>query len=436
MRTCIGLSLAAICLGLLGCAGPRPKQDPADAPGMPFTGAKLTRPPRGPTGPPAETDVLLAGQVVEKAFGKRVPDASIQLVDLEDANPTPAARLDFRANSDGYFFIPGLVQGHHYQLIARSKDGDHLLSGVTLAAPPNPRLSIYISEDLTSPSTPPPLSPPTPPNATPSTPTAPPSADRQSGTPPAVLSPPKPTPGSGAAAPSTPPLNKIAEGPPPESGGFQKIPAPPTASVPNPKPNPVLPPPPAFNPAPPPAAPPAAPPPTEQARHEVPALRSAPPFCVLEGNRLDNFSLPTVDGQPWEFRRDPPRKLVLLDFWKSNCAPCREAVPHLVQLQSAYGQAGLEVVGIAYEDGGPSAKQGIREVRLRNNINYTILIGADSQTGPCPVRTQFLVDRFPQLVLIDETGDILWRSNPQQPLSDQFSELTRTIDHKLNGNSH
>ena len=384
-----------------------------DGPGSPFTGAKLTKPGRDPAAPP-EADVLLAGQVVEKAFGKRVANASIQVVDLEDANPTPGARLDFTANSDGYFFIPGLQLGHHYQLIARSKDADHLRSGMTLAAPPNPRVSIYISEDLTSPLTPAPLAPPTPPAA------APPSADKQPTTPPAVLSPPKAAPGPDAAAPATPPLNRIAQGSLSEPGGFQKVPVPPTAEIPYGKPNPVLPPPPTFTPAQPPAASPMDVPRVDQTRHDSPAPRGAPPFCVLEGNRLDNFSLPTLDGPSWEFRRDPPRKLVLLDFWKSNCGPCREAIPHLVQLQNVYGRDGLEVVGIAYEDGGPLAKQGVREARARYHINYTILMGADSEAGACPVRSQFLVDRFPRLVLIDETGDILWRSSPEGLSDDEF----------------
>ena len=154
---------------------------------------------------------------------------------------------------------------------------------------------------------------------------------------------------------------------------------------------------------------------------------------MLEGNRLDNFSLPTLDGQSWEFRRDPPRKLVLLDFWKSNCGPCLEAIPHLVRLQDAYGRDGLEVVGIAYEDPAPPADQSlhVHGVKSRLHVNYTILIGADSAASACPVRSQFLVDRFPHLVLIDETGDILWRSNPDGLSDDQLGELKRQIEHKL-----
>ena len=154
---------------------------------------------------------------------------------------------------------------------------------------------------------------------------------------------------------------------------------------------------------------------------------------MLVGNRLDDFALTGLDGKTWQFRRDPPRKLVLLDFWKSNCAPCLAAIKHLRGLQERYGHDGLEVVGVAYEDPAPPAEQivSVRRARLRQDINYTILLGADSQAGPCPVRSQFMVDSFPRLVLIDETGDILWRSSAEG-LSDQaHKELEMEIWRKF-----
>lgn len=427
MRIQVGLPLAAVCLALIGCAAPGSKKNPTDDANSPFMGTKLTNPSRDPSSPPAEVDVLLAGQVVEKAFGKRVPNASIQVVDLEDANAASAARLDVRANSDGYFFIPGLQRGHHYQLIGRVKDGDHLLSGITLASPPNPRLAIYLSEDLSTPSTPAPLAAPTPP-----------AADKGAA-PSAILSPPKTNPApTNPGFSGDPPLNRIADGPQPETGGFSKAPLPPTATIPNGTGNPILPPPPSFSgqPQPTPSAPTSAPP-ADQTRRDAPPPRTAPPFCVLEGSRLDNFALPTLEGGSWEFRRDPSRKLVLLDFWKSNCGPCLAAIPRLERLQEKYGGDGLEVVGIAYEDEGPAAQQNlnVRSARARLHMNYTILMGADSRSGPCPVRSQFLVDRFPTLVLIDGNGEILWRSSPQG-LSDQaFRELDAWIDRQLHAPS-
>ena len=62
-------------------------------------------------------------------------------------------------------------------------------------------------------------------------------------------------------------------------------------------------------------------------------------------------------------------------------------------------------------------------------------MGADSEAGACPVRSQFLVDRFPHLVLIDETGDILWRSSPEGLSDDEFGALKRQIEQKLYRNT-
>jgi len=42
-------------------------------------------------------------------------------------------------------------------------------------------------------------------------------------------------------------------------------------------------------------------------------------------------------------------------------------------------------------------------------VNYTTLLGGGG-AGPCPVRAQFGVDRFPTLVLLDAGGQIVWRS--------------------------
>jgi thiol-disulfide isomerase/thioredoxin len=414
--------LAAAVVALAGCTTPGAKTDSPNAAPRPFTGLALTRPAgRDPSAPPPEVDNLLAGQVIERTFNKRVANASIQIVDLQDPNPAPAARLDVSANADGYFFIPGLQRGHNYQLIARVKDGDRLLSGATLAMPPNPRLSIFLSADYTSPSTPAPLTPPGSPGRA--------SADRDAapGAPSAVLEPPSKAPPD---APQ-PPLNRIADSDP---GGFPKIPLAPRVEIPNGSPNPILPPPPALRrdaPPPPPSADGA--PPLDQASHDGPPPRTAPPFCVLVGKHLDNFGLPALDGTAWEFRRDPPRKLVLLDFWKSNCGPCLQAIPYLRGLQEKYGRDGLEVVGIAYEDPGPRADQvmSVRNARIRTGINYTVLMGADSPTGACPVRSQFVVDSFPRLVLIDGSGEILWRSSAEGMSQQGFKELDGWIDRQL-----
>ncbi|MGD9021843.1 MAG: TlpA disulfide reductase family protein, partial [Lysobacterales bacterium] len=45
-------------------------------------------------------------------------------------------------------------------------------------------------------------------------------------------------------------------------------------------------------------------------------------------------------------------RVLLLNFWATWCEPCRREMPMLVDLQARYGQAGLQVVGVAVDDPG------------------------------------------------------------------------------------
>ena len=70
-----------------------------------------------------------------------------------------------------------------------------------------------------------------------------------------------------------------------------------------------------------------------------------------------------------------------------------------------------------------------RNARQFLHINYTILLGADSSAGPRPARSQFLVDSFPRLVLIDGNGDIPLRSSAEGMSERAFAEPDWEIDH-------
>jgi thiol-disulfide isomerase/thioredoxin len=150
-----------------------------------------------------------------------------------------------------------------------------------------------------------------------------------------------------------------------------------------------------------------APPPGEGPGAALPNVPAPVPFCVLQGRRLDNFALRDIDGRTWEYNRNRKGRVVLLDFWYSSCVHCLPAMPKLAELQQKYGSYGLEVVGIAYEQGNIDQQAlSVRRVRTRLGANYTMLLGGGG-SGPCPVRTQFGVARFPTLVLLDADGNIV-----------------------------
>ena len=64
-------------------------------------------------------------------------------------------------------------------------------------------------------------------------------------------------------------------------------------------------------------------------------------------------------------------KTLLINFWATWCAPCRQEMPMLMELQREYGEQGFQVLGIALDD-----VQSVRDFVQQYGINYPILVGA------------------------------------------------------------
>ena len=63
-------------------------------------------------------------------------------------------------------------------------------------------------------------------------------------------------------------------------------------------------------------------------------------------------------------------RVLVVNFWATWCAPCREEIPGFVRLQERHGARGLQFVGIAIDQPGKVA-----EFAREFGINYPLLIG-------------------------------------------------------------
>jgi thiol-disulfide isomerase/thioredoxin len=80
-------------------------------------------------------------------------------------------------------------------------------------------------------------------------------------------------------------------------------------------------------------------------------------------------SLPDVDGHPQSLSQWRGRLLVV-NFWATWCAPCKEEMPMFVEAQATHGAKGLQFVGIAVDD---AVK--VRQFAKEIGLNYPALIG-------------------------------------------------------------
>ena len=112
--------------------------------------------------------------------------------------------------------------------------------------------------------------------------------------------------------------------------------------------------------------------------------------------RAPDFSLTTLDGTKITLS-EMRGKVILLDFWATWCEPCREAIPHLVELRHRHSEDGFEIIALSMDQGD---LEPVRKFVRARDLPYPVGI------APEGVARNYRVSALPTSVLIDKQGNI------------------------------
>jgi hypothetical protein len=349
---------------------------------------------------------VLAGRVVD-AFQQPRPGAAIELIPLDGkSGEKPKQAI---ADNQGHFIIRGLEPGRKYKLAGRTRSGDAPLQGTLFATPPNVVLLLTLNEDVQQGE----QTKPTSQEGEPGDGTAPGKStgqgkqylheeDKGSRLPPTVVPNTPPQPAAGGKPPAqlgqpTEPENK-PETPPvklrPDSITDKRTGqgVPPYAQIPQPTPFP------------------------SQPNPSTPAPNRNRPAPTQEGASGANgdTQLQDLDGKPVQLST-LRGKLVLLDLWSTSSRAPVMTLREVAYLHKTYGPSGLEVIGVAYEDGPWATKvERVKFVAQRQGADYTLWMGTGDN---CPLLKMLDIQRIPTTVLLDPEGKIIWRTDRLTPES-------------------
>ena len=125
--------------------------------------------------------------------------------------------------------------------------------------------------------------------------------------------------------------------------------------------------------------------------HAQPAVGSPAPDISLPDSKGEVIKLSSLKG-----------KVVLLDFWASWCAPCRQSNRKLAPVYNRYKEKGLEILGVSI-DGNRSAWE--NAVRL-DKTGWLQVIDEKAERGNEMTKTWNL-RYIPSNFLLDKEGRIV-----------------------------
>ena len=131
-----------------------------------------------------------------------------------------------------------------------------------------------------------------------------------------------------------------------------------------------------------------------------------------------NFTLIDRDGNSVSLE-DLRGQVVMINFWASWCAPCREEMPLLEQIHQRYEPLGFTLLGVNVEENSSDAVSWLKD----RPVSFPILFDPDNG-----VSKLYDVVAMPSTVIVDRQGNVRFLHHGYQAgYEDQYQNQIREL---------
>jgi peroxiredoxin len=118
--------------------------------------------------------------------------------------------------------------------------------------------------------------------------------------------------------------------------------------------------------------------------------------AIAPATQAPDFTLHAMSG-PNMHLQDQRGRVVMVNFWATWCAPCRQEMPHLNRLYQKYRSSGFVLLGVNVDEDPSKAA----EVVTKLGVTFPVLLDADKR-----VSKLYDLNTMPSTVLIDREGKV------------------------------